>query len=202
MHEPSAGTRAARRVKNFTGLTATVRAVLGSYFGPRWTFALIAALAVAFWPVAVFWEQIKFSPAKFTEEWIKICASGFLVILLLEMFRERAKEEARIQHRAKYLQESIREPSRTTVAAVERLRGTPDDLADLQSELSANWRELRAELKSAPDWFKLPHGFELDRVNALINALTAAHASSELVPSEIEEVHEHLLALTEIGGRS
>lgn len=46
----------------------------------------IALIIITFFPVLIFRNDIQFDKVKFTEEWVKRCCSGILIVLVMNYF--------------------------------------------------------------------------------------------------------------------
>ena len=74
-------------------LPTVARRVLRELFGRAWLLSLFILLAVIFWPVLLFLPGLAFDPVAFTEEWVKLSATGLLIYLILDILQARRTTE-------------------------------------------------------------------------------------------------------------
>lgn len=68
------------------------------------------ALLLTFWPAALFHSQIRFEPAKFTEEWIKLTATGLLLYLVLQKWDEIRRNRDSLDRTKQLVQSQLIKP--------------------------------------------------------------------------------------------
>jgi hypothetical protein len=66
---------------------------LQQYLGRRPFLKTFAVLTFCFWPVIVFWNEIRFHPARFTEEWLKLVFITILAAFLVQFFHNIREQE-------------------------------------------------------------------------------------------------------------
>lgn len=205
------------------GYIDSFKKVVESHFGDRWLPLKLAGLIVlVFWPVAAYWDSIKFNRSLFVTEWLKIIFEGILLFLILEIVRHRSVAFDARQTVDRILLTNYAVPARTIITALKTFRQDvgKGDMQAAASVLRSAWRAWKAvefalsdvSIQSLPyDHLRnllLRCKLELKpaRCESILTSLRAMRSPDELVGDELEEFEELLdrytafLAAMEMGG--
>lgn len=186
-----------------------VKRTLRHYLGKHWVRTLWCVAVLVFWPLAVFWDDVAFSPPAFVEEWIKMAVGGIVLVVAVEVLRHLARVSEDRQNVTSMIEVDLPARLRELLLRVsDAASGCAADKVErsrLAGALKTSWGELRRELEDLqgahaseiPEW--LSRGisdFDQARVEALIRGLAPGRqTSTEIVQSEFEELQKKLTSL-------
>lgn len=183
---------------------SAAKQVLESHITRNWIISLAVLVAIIVWPIAMFWNAVRFDPAKFVEEWIKLSVEGLLIFLLLEIMRHRSLAVAAKTGIDRLLSTYIASAEEIKIALQQTQHAIDEDhvesVGELLQAVAASWRTLAHGLSdefihSLPEHLRtrlLAVRLKLkpQRFESLLKSLRVAHSVEEYNRSELQELLE------------
>ena len=171
---------------------------------PFWIAAPLIAV-ILFWPIVVFWREIRFEPAEFVEEWVKLGTGGVLFLSLLELFKHKSAALQRSLSRERWVQDQLLSPLlqlEASVVAYQTSRRLEDESAGAlaQRQLWRSWKHLQRSIEHASHEEgaltgtqpELEEILEPRRTQHIVNSVCRIGATLEADPHETDELLERV----------
>jgi hypothetical protein len=192
-----------------SNILRSVASELRLQFGRRWPISVIVLIAVAFWPIPVYWNRIQFVPATFVQEYVKATCTGLLLWLVLRIAAARRERRARAEHIREVLANDLVSPLGKMIRELNLLDNgcSAEDRKELQKSLRSAWEKAKPMLDVArPDSplgavrreysVGLPESaFRVGRIDCLVVELARSGASSIENRAEYDELRSLLASL-------
>jgi hypothetical protein len=171
-------------------------AILHDFFGDKWHLSLALIVVFLFWPLVAFRNSISFDPVDFTEEWLKLGAGGFVVLLIIEITRRRQEEAADVRRKREQVENVFIRPVEQMLFLIQSINQGPDKSRALRNNLLSRWKSLYPLLNAGNaqglldglDVLDLLVDLDLERCENLIEAMASQDGTLQVDKSESEEL--------------
>lgn len=186
-------------------------AVLKSSLGTRWAVSLLVILTIVVLPIPIFYflNEIRFDPASFVTEWLKLTVEGIIFFFILEIVRHRSLSFTARQLLINFIATHYVIPLQSMIAALEQFREGLLGNTSLQP-ISAittarhHWDIVKHALSDSAlanlhidgdllVWMQ-NHRSALDvrRCDAIVSSLSSVQSADSMNPREFEELCKRL----------
>lgn len=123
------------------------------FLGDKYWKGILIIVIIIFWPLIVFWDEVRLDEAKFVEEWIKIGIIGLIIFFILEIFNYiRLSNQVEINFKNQ-IQFILLNPLKRIDDYLSELEhpnatGSNDQISYISNEIRCNWDKLRLKIYS------------------------------------------------------
>lgn len=96
--------------------------------------------ALTFWPVAVYWSRIRFDPARFTEEWLKLISTGVVLYFLLQTVDEIRRRRELSAYWSKLVKDLLLKPLANIRTTLEQIKPGSQPPPDKLEGATRSWK--------------------------------------------------------------